>query len=82
MGKYLIKMTYVGGEHEGKTFLLRKGGYVSSYNALDAGWWLPDETYKTEAIARRRCKQLEEERRYQVARGFAENAIFEPIEVR
>lgn len=57
MARYLIKATYESGIHKGKTYLLRKGGYVT--DEIDFQW--DDTTYKSRAIAERQCKRLKEE---------------------
>lgn len=57
MIRYLIKVTYTEGVHNGETYLLRKGGHVTDEGHIE---WL-DTTYKTEAIARRVCKQMYED---------------------
>lgn len=55
--RYLIKGTYLTGAHEGETFLLRKGGYVTDETRYE---W-EDTTYKTYAIAARQCDRLEKQ---------------------
>ena len=55
MVRYLIKVTYLEGEHEGKTYLLRKGGYVTDENNLE---W-EDTTYARKKFAQKWCKELE-----------------------
>lgn len=65
MIRYLIKATYTEGVHNGKTYLLRKGGYVTDEGNIE---WL-DTTYKTESIARRVCERM-----------YEENELFRKIE--
>lgn len=57
MKRYLIKVTYQEGSHAGKSYLLRKEGYVTDEDSIQ---WT-DTTYKTEGIAKRICKHLFEE---------------------
>ncbi len=52
--RYLIKATYLEGPHEGSTYLLRKGGFVTDSSRCE---W-NDTTYSTKAIAERRCREL------------------------
>lgn len=54
MDGYLIKATYITGPHAGKSYLLRKGGYVTDETQ---GQWA-DTVYKTEAICKRRCEKM------------------------
>lgn len=53
--RFLIEVTYLTGDHKGETWLMRKGGYVSP----DNGYEYESTTYKTWAIAERRCRELE-----------------------
>lgn len=55
--RYLIKGTYLSGDHKGETFLLRKGGYVTDESRYE----LADTTYKTYEIAARQCDRLEKQ---------------------
>lgn len=54
MNGYLIKATYLTGPHKGKSYLLRKGGYVTEEGNCE---W-DDTTYRTLANAEKRCRQL------------------------
>lgn len=54
MTRYLIKCTYLTGQHKGKSYLLRKGGYVTDEG--DYQW--EDTTYKSQKIAERVCRNL------------------------
>ena len=54
MKRYLIKVTYLEGKHAGKTYLMRKGGYVTDEGAYQ---W-ENTTYATLGIAKRVCKKL------------------------
>lgn len=56
MKRYLIKATYLEGKHAGRSYLLRKGGYVTDEGAYQ---W-EDTTYATLGIAQRVCKQYAE----------------------
>lgn len=47
MKKYLIEGRYTEGQHEGKTFLLTKGGYVTDGRLLS-----PWDYYNTERAAK------------------------------
>lgn len=51
MKRYLIKVTYLTGQHKGKTYLLKKGGYVYS----EGEYVLAENAYTSEAIAKRVC---------------------------
>ena len=57
MNGYLIKSTYLTGPHKGKSYLLRKGGYVTEEGSHE---W-SDTTYRTLGIAQAQCKRLAEE---------------------
>ena len=52
---WIIKATYLTGPHKGKTYYLRKGGYV-----IDDGRTWPEWAYKTKGFASRECKKLKE----------------------
>lgn len=52
---WIIKGAYLTGMHEGKTFFLRKGGYVT-----DGEKTWSDFAYKTKGFAERECKRLKE----------------------
>ncbi len=54
MKQYFIKVTYLEGPHSGKTYYLRKGGYVVDLNKDH----FADATYKTKGIANRECERL------------------------
>lgn len=51
MKRFLIKVTYLTGRHKGKTYFLKKRGYVCGENE----YVFADEAYATEAIAKRVC---------------------------
>lgn len=57
MERYLIKATYITGRHAGKSYLLRKGGYVTD----ETDWQWECTTYKTKAICERVCRHYKEE---------------------
>lgn len=57
MKRYLIKVTYLDGDHKGESYLLRKGGYVTEEK--DYQW--DDTTYSTYNMALRQCKKLKTE---------------------
>ncbi len=50
---FLIKVTYETGPHAGKSYLLRKGGYVT-----DGTFENEDTTYRTYGSAARVCTRL------------------------
>jgi hypothetical protein len=52
MKRYLIKVTYLEGQHKGQSHLRRRGGYCT--HADDPQW--EDTTYATLGIARSVCK--------------------------
>ena len=54
MTRYLIKITYLEGPHEGKSHLIRRGGRCTDEG--DIQW--DDTTYASEGIAKRVCKRL------------------------
>lgn len=54
MKGYLIKVTYLEGEHKGRSYLLEKGGYVASDSAL----YLAYTAYKTLRAAKGVCTRL------------------------
>lgn len=54
MNGYLIKATYLTGPHTGKSYFLRKGGYVTQ--ECDTQW--EDTVYKSESMCNARCKKL------------------------
>ena len=51
MKRFLIKVTYLTGRHKGKSYLLKKGGYVYG----EGEFVLAENTYASEAIAKRVC---------------------------
>lgn len=57
MNGYLIKTTYLTGSHKGRSYLLRKGGYITEEGNHE---W-DDTTYRTLGIAQAQCKRLTEE---------------------
>ena len=57
MKRYLIKVTYLDGEHAGTSYLLRKGGYVTDERNIE---W-KSTTYASYNIALRQCKRLFDE---------------------
>lgn len=54
MKGYIIKVTYLTGPHEGKSYFLQKGGFVTS--DPDNQW--SHNCYKTENICKSVCRQL------------------------
>ena len=60
MKRYLIKVTYLEGQHKGESYLLRKGGYVTEEH--DYQW--DDTTYATKGIAQRVCNQKAKENKF------------------
>lgn len=57
MSRYLIKTTYLEGPHQGKSHLIRKGGYVTDEQTFQ---W-NDTTYASKSIVERWCKHFLEE---------------------
>ena len=57
MKRYLIKVTYLEGDHKGESYLIKKGGYYTDESHIQ---W-DETTYKTEGICKRVCKHLYEE---------------------
>lgn len=57
MKRYLIKVTYLEGEHKGKSYLLRKGGYVTEKGNVE---W-EDTTYSSYKRALWQCNRLEQQ---------------------
>lgn len=53
--RYLIKVTYLEGIRKGKSYLLRKGGFVTDDNCYE---W-KDTTYASKGIAERICRMKE-----------------------
>lgn len=51
MKRFVIKVTYLSGRHKGKTYFLKRGGYVYSKGEFV----LKDDTYASESIAKRVC---------------------------
>jgi len=83
MTRYLIKCTYLTGQYKGKSYLLRKGGYVTE----EKDYQREDTTYKSRKIAERVCKNLSEKnkRAYdderimndsRIKRGFEKKKFF------
>lgn len=64
MNGYLIKVTYLTGPHKGRSYLLRKGGFVTEEDNHE--WDIT--TYRTLNIAKAQCRRLtkENERCYNV----------------
>ena len=56
MTKYIIRVTYTDGDHEGKEYYLNKGGYV--IDRLSSVW--KEDSY-TLSGCRRVCKKKEEQ---------------------
>lgn len=54
MTRYLIKATYMSGPHTGKSYLLRKGGYVTQLGQNEN----KDTTYMSENTCRKVCRDL------------------------
>ena len=52
--RYIIKVTYLEGDHKGKVYFLCKGGHVTELENIQ---W-EDTTYKTEGICRRVCERM------------------------
>ena len=73
MKRYLIKVTYLTGQHKGKTYLLKKGGYVYS----EGEYVLAENAYATEAIAKRVCTMYRKnnERDYKSERSYNDYKI-------
>ena len=83
MKRFLIKVTYLSGRHKGKSFLLKKGGYVAGENEHVC----ESDTYKTETIAKRICtlytnnnqRDYLDERRYndyRISKGYESKEFF------
>ena len=51
MKGYVIKVTYLTGRHKGKTYLMKKGGYVTEEHY----YHFESDIYKTLSIAKRVC---------------------------
>lgn len=51
MKGYVIKVTYLSGRHKGKTYLMKKGGYVTEEHFHH----FESDVYKTLGIAKRVC---------------------------
>lgn len=51
MKGYVIKVTYLSGRHKGKTYLMKKGGYVTEEHFHH----FESDVYKTLGIAKRIC---------------------------
>lgn len=54
MNRYIIKSTYLTGPHNGRSYFLIKGGYVTDHP--DEQW--SDDCYKTASICRAVCTKL------------------------
>lgn len=50
---WIIKATYLTGRSKGRSYFLRKGGYVT-----EGGYIWSDQAYKTKGFAERECKRL------------------------
>ena len=55
MKGYVIKVTYLSGRHKGKTYLIKKGGYVTEEHFHH----FESDVYKTLSIAKRVCTMYE-----------------------
>ena len=51
MKGYVIKVTYLTGRHKGKSYLMKKGGYVTK----EHNYHFESDVYKTLGIAKRVC---------------------------
>ena len=51
MKGYVIKVTYLTGRHKGKSYLMKKGGYVTE----EHNYHFESDVYKTLGIAKRVC---------------------------
>ena len=51
MKGYVIKVTYLTGRHKGKTYLMKKGGYVTEADS----YHFESDIYKTLGTAKRVC---------------------------
>lgn len=54
---FVIKGTYLTGQHTGETFTLLRGGYVSS----ERGYEWEDDIYKTRGIAQMVCTKMQKQ---------------------
>lgn len=95
MKGYVIKVTYLSGRHKGKTYLMKKGGYVTEEHFHH----FESDIYKTLGIAKRICTMYTKsnerdyiaERRhndYQISKGrkgkewfIYELESYEPFEI-
>ena len=73
MKGYVIKVTYLTGRHKGKTYLMKKGGYVTEENH----YHFESDIYKTLGIAKRVCTMYRKnnERDYNAERRMNEYNI-------
>ena len=73
MKGYVIKVTYLSGAHKGRSYFLKKGGYIYS----DGEFVLADNVYKSEAVAKRVCSLYanNNERDYLSERSYNEYRI-------
>lgn len=81
MKRYLIKATITSGEHTGRTYLLRKGGYVAARGSELQSPLSADDYYteaRAKAVATRWNKQNE---LYQLIGSCAEPTKYEAVEV-
>ena len=81
---WIIKATYLTGNHKGRSYYLRKGGYVTDNDKTWSDW-----TYKTKGFATRECKRLKEwyDLSYRIERTDKKDSFiyeleeFEPYEI-
>ncbi len=81
MKRYLIKATITGGEHKGKIYLLRKGGYVAARGSELQSPLSADDYYtetRAKAVATSWNKQNEF---YQSIGSCVEPTKYEAMEV-
>lgn len=81
MAGYLIKVTYVGGNHDGEVYFLKKGGHVLGEWQLTNHIVFPDEIYASEGIARRVCKKFSADNAYHINLCGGNKEVYEPISV-
>ena len=68
MKGYVIKVTYLTGRHKGKTYLMKKGGYVTEEHFHH----FESDVYKTLGVAKRVCTMYRNnnERDYNCERNY------------
>ena len=73
MKGYVIKVTYLTGRHKGKTYLMKKGGYVTE----ERFHHFESDVYKTLGIAKRVCTMYRNnnERDYNCERNYNDYKI-------